>query len=101
MSEPKTSTLEIQVHLIRPGDSVLAFNFRPDRMRELSRALAEPGFEDVDRGLPCDGGGRARRRKELPMHALRAREHLERLRPHPIARKFCFHRLTRTNGASF
>jgi 2,3-bisphosphoglycerate-independent phosphoglycerate mutase len=35
---------------IRPGDSVVAFNFRPDRMRELTRALAEPGFSDVDRG---------------------------------------------------
>ncbi len=35
---------------IRPGDSVVAFNFRPDRMRELSRALAEEGFADVDRG---------------------------------------------------
>jgi 2,3-bisphosphoglycerate-independent phosphoglycerate mutase len=30
-------------------DSVLAFNFRPDRMREITRALAEPGFADVDR----------------------------------------------------
>ncbi|HEY5192894.1 MAG TPA: 2,3-bisphosphoglycerate-independent phosphoglycerate mutase [Solirubrobacteraceae bacterium] len=29
---------------IRPGDSVLCFNFRPDRMRELVRALAEPDF---------------------------------------------------------
>jgi 2,3-bisphosphoglycerate-independent phosphoglycerate mutase len=35
---------------IRPGDSVLAFNFRPDRMREISRALAEPDFDSVDRG---------------------------------------------------
>ncbi|MDQ2759118.1 MAG: 2,3-bisphosphoglycerate-independent phosphoglycerate mutase [Actinomycetota bacterium] len=35
---------------IRPGDSVLAFNFRPDRMREITRALAEPGFAEVDRG---------------------------------------------------
>jgi 2,3-bisphosphoglycerate-independent phosphoglycerate mutase len=35
---------------IRPGDSVIAFNFRPDRMRELTRALAEPGFVEVDRG---------------------------------------------------
>ncbi len=35
---------------IRPGDSVVAFNFRPDRMREISRALAEPGFDEVDRG---------------------------------------------------
>jgi 2,3-bisphosphoglycerate-independent phosphoglycerate mutase len=29
---------------IRPGDSVLCFNFRPDRMREIVRALAERGF---------------------------------------------------------
>jgi 2,3-bisphosphoglycerate-independent phosphoglycerate mutase len=34
---------------IRPGDSVIAFNFRPDRMREITRALAEPGFEEIDR----------------------------------------------------
>jgi len=36
--------------LIRPGDSVIGINFRPDRMREISRALAEPGFADTDRG---------------------------------------------------
>ncbi|MDQ6744678.1 MAG: 2,3-bisphosphoglycerate-independent phosphoglycerate mutase [Actinomycetota bacterium] len=35
---------------IRPGDSVIAFNFRPDRMREITRALAEPGFAEIDRG---------------------------------------------------
>ncbi len=35
---------------IRPGDSVLAFNFRPDRMREITSALAEPGFSRFDRG---------------------------------------------------
>jgi 2,3-bisphosphoglycerate-independent phosphoglycerate mutase len=35
---------------IRPGDSVLAFNFRPDRMRQLTRALADPGLESIDRG---------------------------------------------------
>jgi 2,3-bisphosphoglycerate-independent phosphoglycerate mutase len=29
---------------IRASDSVIAFNFRPDRMRELTRALAEPSF---------------------------------------------------------
>ena len=37
---------------IRPRDSVLAFNFRPDRMRQLTRALAEPGFGDGDEPLP-------------------------------------------------
>jgi 2,3-bisphosphoglycerate-independent phosphoglycerate mutase len=36
--------------LIRSGDSVVAFNFRPDRMREITRALAEPGFTEIDRG---------------------------------------------------
>jgi 2,3-bisphosphoglycerate-independent phosphoglycerate mutase len=35
---------------IRPGDSVVCFNFRPDRMRQITRALAEPGCAEVDRG---------------------------------------------------
>ena len=39
----------------RPGDSVICFNFRPDRMRELTRALAEPK-------LPSSTGRRAARR---------------------------------------
>ena len=38
---------------IGPRDSVICFNFRPDRMREIVRALAEPGF-----GQPgCAGPG--------------------------------------------
>jgi 2,3-bisphosphoglycerate-independent phosphoglycerate mutase len=37
---------------IRPGDSVLCFNFRPDRMREIVRALAEPDFGGGDEDLP-------------------------------------------------
>jgi 2,3-bisphosphoglycerate-independent phosphoglycerate mutase len=35
---------------IRAEDSVLGLNFRPDRMREITRALAEPGFDEIDRG---------------------------------------------------
>jgi 2,3-bisphosphoglycerate-independent phosphoglycerate mutase len=35
---------------IRPGDAVLAFNFRPDRMREITRALADEGLDEIDRG---------------------------------------------------
>ncbi len=31
-------------------DSVVAFNFRPDRMRQLTRALADADFTEVDRG---------------------------------------------------
>ena len=34
---------------IRPEDSVIAFNFRPDRMRELSCALAEPVCSGIER----------------------------------------------------
>jgi 2,3-bisphosphoglycerate-independent phosphoglycerate mutase len=35
---------------IRPGDSVIAFNFRPDRMRQLTLALTEePSFDRIDR----------------------------------------------------
>jgi 2,3-bisphosphoglycerate-independent phosphoglycerate mutase len=37
---------------IRPQDSVIAFNFRPDRMREITRALAEPGFGEGGEELP-------------------------------------------------
>jgi 2,3-bisphosphoglycerate-independent phosphoglycerate mutase len=41
---------------IAAGDTVVAFNFRPDRMRQISRALAEPAFDgfvrrDEPRGL--------------------------------------------------
>ena len=35
---------------IRPGDSVVAFNFRPDRMREITLALCDPEFTEIDRG---------------------------------------------------
>ncbi len=50
---------------IRPGDSVLCFNFRPDRMRELVRALAEPGFgEGAGHGAVHAGGAEAESRAE-------------------------------------
>jgi len=35
---------------IRDGDSVVFFNFRPDRARQLSRALGERDFHEFDRG---------------------------------------------------
>jgi 2,3-bisphosphoglycerate-independent phosphoglycerate mutase len=51
---------------IRPGDSVLCFNFRPDRMRELVRALAEPGFGDGARhGAAHAGGAEAESRSDV------------------------------------
>jgi 2,3-bisphosphoglycerate-independent phosphoglycerate mutase len=46
---------------IAPQDSVIAFNFRPDRMRQLTRALAEPGFGEGSRahdpGVAAAAGG--------------------------------------------
>ena len=41
---------------IRSGDSVIFFNFRPDRARELTRALVDPdfaGFRRKKRLLPA------------------------------------------------
>ena len=50
---------------IRPGDSVLCFNFRPDRMREIVRALAEPGFgENTGDGTSHAAGAEAASRTE-------------------------------------
>ncbi|MCX6388810.1 MAG: 2,3-bisphosphoglycerate-independent phosphoglycerate mutase [Solirubrobacterales bacterium] len=34
---------------IKSGDSFICFNFRPDRMREIVNALANPEFTEVDR----------------------------------------------------
>ncbi|MGH2953114.1 MAG: 2,3-bisphosphoglycerate-independent phosphoglycerate mutase [Solirubrobacterales bacterium] len=35
---------------VADGDAMLHFNFRPDRARQLVRALAEPGFDEFARG---------------------------------------------------
>ena len=40
------------VGAIRDGDAVLFFNFRSDRAREITRAVADPAFKDFDRGTP-------------------------------------------------
>jgi 2,3-bisphosphoglycerate-independent phosphoglycerate mutase len=39
---------------IRSGDSVIFFNFRPDRARQLTRALGEQDFDEFDRGNAPD-----------------------------------------------
>jgi 2,3-bisphosphoglycerate-independent phosphoglycerate mutase len=41
---------ETPLAMVRDGDAVIFFNFRADRARELTRALAEPGFHEFDRG---------------------------------------------------
>jgi len=35
---------------IHAGDAVIAWNFRPDRMRQITLALSDPGFAEFDRG---------------------------------------------------
>jgi 2,3-bisphosphoglycerate-independent phosphoglycerate mutase len=68
-----TPTLVGQEARIRPQDSVLGLNFRPDRMREITRALAEPGFDEFDR----DGGE--------PVEHYTAMTEYEEGWPYPIA----------------
>ncbi len=47
-----TPTLVGREGHVAPGDSVLCLNFRPDRMRQIVRALAEPGFGVGGEELP-------------------------------------------------
>ena len=35
---------------IRPDDAVIVWNFRPDRARQITEALADPAFDGFDRG---------------------------------------------------
>jgi len=37
------------VATVEAGDSIIFYNFRPDRTRELTRALIEPAFKDFER----------------------------------------------------
>ena len=67
---------------IGPEDSVICFNFRPDRMRQLVRALAEPGFgEDPAEELPgWPGRGGA-----APVARLATLTRYEEGWPYPVA----------------
>ncbi len=47
-----TATLVGEEGRMRAEDSVLCLNFRPDRMRQIVRALAEPGFGEHGEALP-------------------------------------------------
>jgi len=70
---------------IRPGDSVLCFNFRPDRMRQLVRALAEPEFG----AHPSAGGedlpGWPGRNGAAPVERLSTLTEYEEGWPYPVA----------------
>jgi 2,3-bisphosphoglycerate-independent phosphoglycerate mutase len=69
---------------IRQGDSVLCFNFRPDRMRQLTRALAEAGFGEDPRSteeLP----GWTGRGVERPVERYATLTEYEEGWPYPVA----------------
>jgi 2,3-bisphosphoglycerate-independent phosphoglycerate mutase len=66
---------------IRPGDSVICFNFRPDRMRQLVRALAEEGFGSEEGPLPGWSG----RGGCPPMARLTTLTRYEEGWPYPVA----------------
>jgi 2,3-bisphosphoglycerate-independent phosphoglycerate mutase len=66
---------------ISPGDSVICFNFRPDRMRQLTRALAEPGFGEHGEELPGWSG----RGGAPPVSRLTTFTEYEEGWPYPVA----------------
>jgi 2,3-bisphosphoglycerate-independent phosphoglycerate mutase len=67
---------------IRSEDSVVCFNFRPDRMRELVRVLAEPGFGE---GSTEDLPGWRGRGGNAPVRKLATLTRYEEGWPYPVA----------------
>jgi 2,3-bisphosphoglycerate-independent phosphoglycerate mutase len=65
---------------VRPDDGIVCFNFRPDRMRELVRALAEPGFGEHERLPGWQGRGGA-----APVQRLVTLTEYEEGWPYPVA----------------
>ncbi len=72
---------------IDPGaDSVICFNFRPDRMRQLVRALAEPGFGEVGEDLPgWPGRAEAAGGEDAVVERLATLTRYEEGWPYPVA----------------
>ena len=66
---------------IAAGDSVIAFNFRPDRMRQLTRALAEPHFGEDGEELPGWSG----RHGAKPLRRYTTLTRYEEGWPYPVA----------------
>ncbi len=65
---------------IRPQDGVICFNFRPDRMREIVRALAEPRFGEGEQLPGWQGRGGA-----APVRRLVTLTEYEEGWPYPVA----------------
>jgi 2,3-bisphosphoglycerate-independent phosphoglycerate mutase len=74
-------TLVGELARIEPQDSVVCFNFRPDRMRQLVRALAQPGLGEGEEELPgWPGRGGA-----APLARLTTLTRYEEGWPYPVA----------------
>ena len=73
-------TLVGQEARIRAEDSVICFNFRPDRMREIVRALAQPGFGEGEDLPGWQGRGGA-----APVQRLVTLTEYEEGWPYPVA----------------
>jgi 2,3-bisphosphoglycerate-independent phosphoglycerate mutase len=61
--------------MIQPGDAAIFFNFRPDRAREITRALVDPAFDGFARKTACFRCITSARRnmtRLCPMSALRS-----------------------------
>lgn len=60
------------VGIIADGDSVVFYNFRGDRPRELARAFCEEGFQEFDRGPKLDlfFAGLTQYQKTLPIETI-------------------------------
>jgi 2,3-bisphosphoglycerate-independent phosphoglycerate mutase len=69
---------------IRQGDSVVCFNFRPDRMRQLTRALAERGFGEDLKGTEELPGWKGRG-SERPIERYATLTEYEEGWPYPVA----------------
>jgi 2,3-bisphosphoglycerate-independent phosphoglycerate mutase len=78
---------------VRPGDSVFCFNFRPDRMRQLVRALADSRLGERDGELP----GWLGRDGAEPVRQLATMTEYQQDFPYPVA--FRSARPTDTLGA--
>ncbi len=46
--------VNVEAEPVQNGDSIIFFNFRPDRAREITRAFVDPAFDGFDRGAQLE-----------------------------------------------
>ncbi len=77
---------------IEPGDSVLFFNFRPDRARELTKALVLPSFKEFPRTLDESSlymATMTQYEEGLPVHLVYAPETLKNTLGETVSKQGC------------